>query len=246
MVSHQLSRRGFTLIEVCCILVLLSILVALAVPAFFRADRGVVERSAATCLKTLATAEADFRANDRDWNHVNDYWTGDVKGLYTMTAAAVRGNAGTTTTDPSIKLIELSVASADADGETVPAGGENAPLASFAVPSAKSGYWFAAMDFDRSVGPGTPKSHYRQDTGGEPPMGKCHHLLRFGFLAFPDSPSSGKYLYMINEKNVVYRRELSDRVRPSTATPPGLGGPLAPFLAWPMESERKASWVSLD
>ena len=245
MVSHQDSRRGLTLVEVCCILVFLAILLAVAVPGWLSSDHGYRERTADTSLKTLMTAEADFRWNDRDWNHVNDFWTGDVKGLYTMTSAAVRGNAGTTTTDPSIKLIELSVASADADGGTVPAGGENAPLASFAVPSAKGGYWFAALDFDRSVGPGTPESQYRQDTGGEPPMGRCHHLSRCGFLAFPDSPSGGKYVFMVNEKNVIYRRSVSDRVRPSTATPPGLGGPLTPFLAWPSEKELKGSWQAL-
>ena len=39
-------------------------------------------------LRTQTVAEADFRANDRDWDHVNDFWTVDVKGLYTMTGAA--------------------------------------------------------------------------------------------------------------------------------------------------------------
>jgi len=33
-------------------------------------------------------AEADFRANDRDWTHVNDFWCG-VSGLYTMTSSAI-------------------------------------------------------------------------------------------------------------------------------------------------------------
>jgi hypothetical protein len=31
-------------------------------------------------------AESDFRANDRDWNHVNDFWTTSMKDLYTMTS----------------------------------------------------------------------------------------------------------------------------------------------------------------
>jgi hypothetical protein len=30
----------------------------------------------------LAYAEADFRTNDRDGNGINDFWTGDVAGLY--------------------------------------------------------------------------------------------------------------------------------------------------------------------
>jgi hypothetical protein len=52
-------------------------------------------------------AEADARANDRDWCHVNDFWTVNV-GLYSVTGAVV-----VDTDDPAIKLIELSVAAAD-------------------------------------------------------------------------------------------------------------------------------------
>jgi hypothetical protein len=33
-------------------------------------------------IKMLSSAEADFRANDRDGNGVQDFWTGDVAGLY--------------------------------------------------------------------------------------------------------------------------------------------------------------------
>jgi hypothetical protein len=40
------------------------------------------ERHASTTMKVLTSAEADFRANDRDGNGVNDFWTGDIAGLY--------------------------------------------------------------------------------------------------------------------------------------------------------------------
>lgn len=80
------------------------------------------ERCAGTSLKTLSVAEADFRGCDREWNqvveapttvartgcHVNDFWTANVVGLYTLTSAAV-GNSN----DPAIKLIEISVATAE-------------------------------------------------------------------------------------------------------------------------------------
>ncbi|MBI3857453.1 MAG: hypothetical protein HY293_17340 [Planctomycetes bacterium] len=59
-------------------------------------------RSASGDLKTIASAQADFRANDRDGNGRTDYWRGDVAGLYTLK------NQG-----QEIKLIELSVAMAD-------------------------------------------------------------------------------------------------------------------------------------
>ena len=40
------------------------------------------ERSASHWIKALASVEADYRANDRDGNGVNDVWTGDIAGLY--------------------------------------------------------------------------------------------------------------------------------------------------------------------
>lgn len=49
-------------------------------------------------------AQADFRANDRDGNHVQDFWTGDICGLY-----VIEGEDGT-----PIKLVEIAMARADA------------------------------------------------------------------------------------------------------------------------------------
>src|SRR5262245_14151844 len=139
MRSHQDS--GFTFVEVLIIVVIIGIVAVIAIPGLIPAQRITCERNSATSLKTLASAEADFRANDRDWNHVNDFWTGNVSGLYTVTSAAIKGAEYPSTTDMSIKLIELSVASADADDTFVPAGGENIALTNYAVPSAKAGYW---------------------------------------------------------------------------------------------------------
>ena len=41
-------------------------------------------------LRSLSSAEADFRANDRDWNHVNDFWDGNIKGLNSTTPEAIK------------------------------------------------------------------------------------------------------------------------------------------------------------
>ena len=95
------SDSGLTMMEVLIVLILILIVCAIAVPGWLSSRRASNERNAATSLKTLSSAEADFRANDRDWNHVNDFWTGDEKGLYTMTSAGVRG-AGTAPLDPPI------------------------------------------------------------------------------------------------------------------------------------------------
>jgi len=92
-------RRGLRLIEWLIILGIILAICAIAIPGLLSSQRASNERNASTSLKTLSSAEADFRANDRDWNHVNDFWTGDVKGLYTMTSAAEKG-AGTSPKDP--------------------------------------------------------------------------------------------------------------------------------------------------
>ncbi|HVR83252.1 MAG TPA: type II secretion system protein, partial [Planctomycetota bacterium] len=88
------KKGGFTLIELMIVIAIIAIIAAIAIPGLLSSQRASNERNASTSLKTLTSAEADFRANDRDWNHVNDFWTGDVKGLYCMTSAAVIGNAG--------------------------------------------------------------------------------------------------------------------------------------------------------
>jgi len=133
------------------------------------------ERNASTSLKTLTSAEADFRANDRDWNHVNDFWRGDVAGLYTLKSAA-------DPTGPAIKLIELSVASADDRPVS--------DLSPYAIKSAKAGYWYRAI--------------LHEDEGTPAPD-------RFAFCAFPDSPSAGKWTFIVDEQNIIYRRELKDQ-----------------------------------
>ena len=55
-------------------------------------------------LKTIASAQADFRGNDRDGNGRQDFWRDDIAGLYTIVPVG---------SQEAIKLIELSVAGAD-------------------------------------------------------------------------------------------------------------------------------------
>lgn len=102
------------------------------------------ERCASDSLKTLTAAEADFRANDRDWCHVNDFWTSNPSGLYTMASASedIRKTQAMCSLsiiywdgigiwhanprmlqqwstearrDPAIRLIEVSIQSADSE-----------------------------------------------------------------------------------------------------------------------------------
>jgi hypothetical protein len=214
--------------------VVMFIIGVLLVPGFFVSGRASNERNFTTSLKTLASAEADFRTNDRDWNHVNDFWTADVKGLYTLTSVAAPGSTPNSTTDPSIKLIELSVARADADDTFYSADGENVPLREFALPTAKAGYWYAALRSDLSS---TPPTTYAQTV---------RHRSKFGFLGFPDSPSEGKYVGIVNESNTLYRAAAMTPLRTSHSNPPGLAGIPAAFLNWPDEKTLKARWDRLE
>src|SRR5258706_3632595 len=94
--------QGFTVLEVLIVMVVIGIIAAIAVPGLITSQRSSHERNASTSLKTFCVAEADFRNNDRDGNRINDYWTGDVKSLYTLTNCATLGNAGGTI-DPPIR-----------------------------------------------------------------------------------------------------------------------------------------------
>lgn len=98
------------------------------------------ERSASATIKTILTAQADFRSNDRDGNGRDDYWRTDIAGLY-----------GLRTPDGEpIRLIEPSVALADAK-----------PLTDFQALGKwnpgpfqpKAGYYFRALKFEGETEP---------------------------------------------------------------------------------------------
>ena len=237
-------RSGLTLIEGLVIVAMILVICAIAIPGLMSSERASNERTASTALKTLSSAEADFRSNDRDWNHVNDFWTGDVKGLFTMTSAAVRG-AGTAPMDPPIKLIEIETAAADVDPAVVPAGGENMALPQ--PPAARKGYWFVALLTDLTLKEGGgEEAIYKRDTGGTPTMGKCHNMAKFGFAAIPDTLWRGKYAFIVNENNTIFREALTDPARRGAAVPPGIDGVDPAFLHWPDDSKYKSSRSLID
>jgi hypothetical protein len=203
------------------IVFVLAALFSLATPLLFSTGRRHGERYASTCLKTLASAEADFRANDRDWNQVNDFWSGDVAGLYGIVPA--RGEA------TPIKLIDLSVALAD--GHPIrnlypPVNevyGRSVPM---------SGAWFAALRADRSVSP--PETYGVRNTS------------RFGFIAYSDDYIGGmKHAYIVNENNTIFRQLVERDLRPTRNGPPGPPAEEA-FRDWPSDDDLKARWTKLD
>ena len=94
----------------------------------FRSQRTSAERSPSTSLKTISSAQAYFRANGLDGNGVNQFWKGDIAGLYALLPR--------NSPDP-IKLIELSVAAADEFPVTT--------ISRYSVMAPKAGYWFRAL-----------------------------------------------------------------------------------------------------
>jgi prepilin-type N-terminal cleavage/methylation domain-containing protein len=235
--------RGFTVMEVLIVIVIIAIIAAIGIPGLISSQRSSHERNASTSLKTVCVAQHDFRANDREGNRVNDFWTADVKSLYSLTNAAVPGNAGGTT-DPPIRLIELSLATADADGVVPPAAGENIPITSFGVMAAKAGYWYAAMTQDTNYS--GAEATYRTDTFGVPSMGTTHHHTKFAVMTFPDSAVFGRFVYIVNEANTIYRSATTGSVRAGSSTPPGMSAITAAYLDWPDDNNLKSYWSKLE
>lgn len=153
-------------------------------------QRASNERNASTSLKTLATAEADFRANDRDKNRINDYWVGDVSGLY-------RINAG----EGGIKLIELSICAADAK-PCVPidkAGTQHGSKFIAAGPGgSQAGYLFAVVESSQDE-----KGVAQKYDGGN-----GRNQSGFGFCAYPaEHGKTGTQTFFIDENNTVWRKD---------------------------------------
>ena len=167
----------------------IAIIAAIAIPGLLASQRASNERNAAASLKTICVADVDFRSNDRDANKINDFWTGDVAGLYCMTAADVKGNR-----DEMMKLIEISVAGADfaplPDGA---AGGEYASIDRVTPRAPKAGYHFAALQLN---------------TEGKPYHdGSLRNPVEFGFCAFPQAKAAGRSVFIISEGNTIFRRQ---------------------------------------
>lgn len=146
-------------------------------------QRASNERNAGASLKTIASAQADYRDHDRDGNKVGDYWRGDVSGLYGLRAPG--------STD-MIKLIEVSVAAADGAALKTPAPGRDA-RDSYAVFAPKAGYFFRAL------------THADEDPAAPDPK-------RFAACAYPAVyPQSGSKTFVISQDGVIYRRDLKGR-----------------------------------
>jgi prepilin-type N-terminal cleavage/methylation domain-containing protein len=197
-----MRRDGFSLIELMIVIAIIAIIAALALPSLVSTQVSANERNASTGLKTVVTSEVDFRANDRENNRIQDFWTGDLSGLYRLSDAAGQ----------PLKLIELPVA--QMDGTPMAAGSVNGLMGPLLPPSAaKAGYWVMSLDQDEQV---VPPADYRLDTDGT--LGAVHNMVRFAFIAYPETYGvAGRKLFLVHESGVIYKRDPgSDVALPAT------------------------------
>jgi len=245
-------NEGFTLIELMIVIAIIAIIAAIAIPGLLSSQRASNERNASASLKTIASAEADFRGNDRDGNRVQDFWVADVASLYGMDPMG--------STEP-IKLISISVAGAD----TTPPLGAGAAgtvsslvqITAYCTQSAKAGYWYRPLTTD-DTNPGLPYGQQTTALAANIVAGAVAatswNTSKFGFVAFPDTRSSGRNIFVINEGNTVFKRGVNQLYAPvKAAGVPANTEPAAaeligasPSLQFPTDANLKLDYSKLD
>jgi|GEM_PF-1688163 len=154
------------------------------------------ERQASTSLKTLTTAQADFRSNDRDGNRTIDFYVRDVAGLYGLKPAIgadTEATAGKVGEGHAInKLIEPSLAKADTTE-----GRWTYPVLEITEPEPKSGYFFAALK-QGELGGKVVTYH----------AGDGRNADMFGFVAYPaEYGVTGRMTFIVNEDNTIWQKD---------------------------------------
>ena len=233
------SKDGFTLLELMIVIGLIAVIAAIAIPGLVSAQRAANERNASASLKSIVTANHDFRSNDRDGNRIVDFWTGDVAGLSLIVPQAGNSAPATLTYGAAIRLVDLSMAGADAafGGGVRYSSTMHVPIATAIVAfSPKASYWYARLVNEVS---GAGSIAYQNDTDGATNnlWGACHSNDRFGFVAFPGSIGSGRVAYIVSHEGVIFKTNLSATyvatvaVTPTSTTSTITGSNLAPGLA---------------
>ena len=245
------KSEGFTLIELMIVIAIIAIIAAIAIPGLLSSQRASNERNASASLKTIASAQADFRGNDRDGNKIQDFWTADVSGLYGVIPVS---------STEMVKLIEISVAGADfacAGTAAVGASGHTeVNRNNYSVAAPKAGYWYQRMLIDEAG------ADYQVNTNGITTAPSTLSTVslwnhsKFGFYAFPDSFSAGRNVFFINEGNTIFKRTMNGPVKGAAVTPTSTGVTLSIGTSalvgaqvaenWPDDTTLKAEYSKLD
>jgi len=150
------------------------------------------ERNASVSLKTLTSAECDFKSNDRDQDGELAFWVGDVSRLRYLEVRGVR-----------IELIEGSVADADA-----------APLRPLAEPMARVGYRYFVMKTDETGAPYNGGKNTNPEKYGFCAV-PVEYLPEGTFLR--GSSGVTRWTFIVNQENIIWRKDT--RAAPVLAFP---------------------------
>lgn len=194
-----MDKKGASAIELLVLFVCLIIVAAIVIVLKIRAQPAANEKSALASLKLIREVESIFRSRDYDRNGINDYWTGDVSGLYRLLNSD----------GLQIKGIDLDLAEADTD--------PIAPIANYvgsalghAMP--KDGYYFTAMTTDETG------SIYRIN----PLRGTniyALHNSKFAFCAYPEIyEETGKNIFMVSHDGTIWRKDIGSATSVRTWT----------------------------
>ena len=201
-------RKGFTLIELMIVIAIIAIIAAIAIPGLLAAQRSANQRNASASLKTIPTAEADFRSNDRDGDLQNNFWVGPLFGLYALNPSTDGGATApaAATAAAMIKVVEPSIAGADGAINAGGGGLVTPTLAVSTVRSPKSGYVFTMLSRDDSSAAG---ALYADTVVAGQAYSGFHNFGRFAVITVPVSRGTGTQMYAVNEDATIYRLELN-------------------------------------
>jgi hypothetical protein len=171
------------------------------------------ERSASTSLKTLTTAQADFRSNDRDGNRMIDFYVKDIAGLYALKGATGLETEATAGKEGEermiIRLIEPSLAMADVTEDRW-----EYPVLKTPEATAKAGYAFSVL---KRYEEGGKTVAYHEGTG--------RNTDRFGFVAFPATYGvTGKNTFIVCEENTIWMKDVGAAEIDTFPADPGAAG----------------------
>ena len=93
---------------------------------------------------------------------------------------------------------------------------------------------------------------YLADTDGS--TQSIHNQSSFGFGAYPDSFSSGRQLFIVNEANTQFKRQCISAAKTTTSNPPSVYPLTTAFVNgatnlaqnWPSDTSMQADYSKLD